>query len=83
MAGRRPEHSDVEVLRLFEGGPPVRFTAEIAEQLGMSPQGAHKRLDKLRERGLINEHDPGTSSVWWPTEEGRERIKEHATARSD
>lgn len=59
MAGRRPKHTDKEVLELFRSGPPVRFTDEIADGLDMSSQGAYKRLTKLQERGLIEKHTTG------------------------
>jgi predicted transcriptional regulator len=62
-------------LSLFDGGPPVRFTDEIAEELDMSSQGAYKRLTKLQERGLIEKHTTGQAAVWWPTAEGRALIE--------
>jgi predicted transcriptional regulator len=70
MVGRKPRHTDQEILRMFHGGPPVRFTDEMADNLNMSQQGAYKRLTKLQERGLVEKHTTGQAAVWWLTELG-------------
>jgi hypothetical protein len=74
MVGRKARHTDQEVLRMFHGGPPVRFTDEIADDLNMSQQGAYKRLTKLQEMGLVDKHTTGQAAVWWVTELGHTKL---------
>jgi predicted transcriptional regulator len=51
---------------------PVTGTADVADRLGMSTQGASKRLRELASEGRIATDTIGQSRIWWVPEEGRE-----------
>ena len=75
MGGRPPETADREYLRLFvDTDDPVLFTSEIAEAVGVTQQGAFKRLAQLREQGFVDAKK-GEERVWWLTDRGRERTE--------
>jgi len=70
MAGRPPETSDEQYLRLFEAaGDPVLFTSEVAAEFDVTQQGAYNRLSELRDRGLLDSKK-GQERAWWLTERG-------------
>ena len=75
MAGRPPETSDGEYLRLIDtaAGPAV-FTSEIAEAVGVSQQGAFARLSALRDDGLVDSKK-GNERIWWLTETGKRQVR--------
>ena len=74
MGGRPPETQDSEYLALFaDSDDPVLFTSEVAEAFDVTQQGAFKRLQALREEGLL-ESKKGQERVWWLTTAGRDRV---------
>lgn len=77
MAGRKKETSDIEILKAVASSPdPVVVTSELEDELGMTRQGIHKRLEKLQEAGFVNSAMKSASRVWWITDAGRKRIYE-------
>jgi len=71
MAGRDKEVADVEFLLVFLADPaPVLTAAEIGEQIGITRQGAHSRLESLEQRGFVDSAMKASARVWWLTEEG-------------
>jgi predicted ArsR family transcriptional regulator len=71
VAGRDKEVADVEFLLVFLADPaPVMTAAEIGEQVGMTRQGGHARLESLEERGFVNSAMKASARVWWLTEDG-------------
>lgn len=75
MAGRKQTVSDTEILEYFADSPdPVLGTAEIAELLDFSKQGARKRLYALAEKGLLNYKRVGGSPAFWLTAAGEEKL---------
>jgi DNA-binding Lrp family transcriptional regulator len=67
MGGRRPVIDDEEFIRIVESAsdPPVVSTPEVADELGMSPEGALKRLDQLKDEGRIHGRVFGNVKLWW------------------
>jgi hypothetical protein len=69
--------SDAEILRYIrDSDAPVAGTSEIADAFGYSTNtGAKKRLDALREAGLIDGTQLGRVWAWWITDAGRDEIR--------
>ena len=63
------EVSDNDVLKVFDAADAPFLTAgEIADALPLSQSGANYRLNKMRERGLVDRKETGARSVgWWAT----------------
>lgn len=59
--------SDEDILWLFEtSNEPIHGAGEIAEDLNLSRQQAHRRLESLEEEGYLRRLDVGPQSVvWW------------------
>jgi predicted ArsR family transcriptional regulator len=71
MAGREKEVPDVQFLLAFlADAAPVMTAAEIGDQVGMTRQGAHSRLESLEQRGLVDSALKASARVWWLTESG-------------
>jgi hypothetical protein len=71
MAGRDKQTPDVDFLLAFLADPaPVLTAAEMGEQVDMTRQGAHARLEELQARGLVASDMKSGSRVWWLTSEG-------------
>lgn len=68
--------SDEEILEfLADTAPPAVSSTEIADAVGMSASGVKIRLEKLRDRGLVNDHATGASRIWWLTDAGEDRVQ--------
>ena len=50
---------------------PVLGTVDIADEIGMSQQGATKRLSDLKDSGHLHTDKIGQARVWWLTDKGR------------
>jgi DNA-binding IclR family transcriptional regulator len=84
MAGRDKEVEDVAFLLAFLADPtPVLTAAEISEQVGMTRQGAHARLESLEEKGLVGSAMKASARVWWLTEEGGRKAATDVQPDSD
>lgn len=59
--------TDEEILSFMRESPDPAFTAgEIAEAVGMSPEGVSNRLADLEQRGEVYRKKPGRRTViWW------------------
>lgn len=58
------EHSDAEVLAAVRAHSPAA-TSEVASELGMTRQGADRRLRQLREEGRVASKKIAASLVWF------------------
>jgi predicted ArsR family transcriptional regulator len=68
--------SDEEILEfLADTAPPAVSSTEIADAVGMSASGVKIRLEKLRDRGLVNDHATGASRIWWLTDASEDRVQ--------
>ena len=77
MAGRKKTVSDSEILSLFaESTDPVLGTAEVAETLDFSIQGARQRLYDISDKGHLDFKKIGGSPAFWLTPEGEEALTE-------
>jgi len=92
-AGRfAPEHTDDELLAAVRAHEPAA-TSEVAEEVGMTRQGADRRLRRLRDAGRVNSKKIGASLVWFDTdadpvedtddESGRTRRESAPTTSAD
>lgn len=64
--GRRPKVTDGEIIGVFESaGEPVLTTAEVANGLDIGPRATLKRLDSLRDEGILESKRVGSGRVWW------------------
>ncbi|MDQ2055961.1 MarR family transcriptional regulator [Halobellus sp. H-GB7] len=73
MADVDYKQSDVKYIREMILSPdPVVTAVELAEEVGVSQQAAHSKLEDLEERGLVESKAVGSRAVvWWLTVEGR------------
>jgi len=64
--------SDIRYLTVIVTDPdPVMTATEIADELGISQQAAHRKLSDMEERGLLKSKKTGARSrVYWPTTDG-------------
>lgn len=68
-----PEHTDAEILAAVRAHEPAG-TSEVAEAVGMTRQGADRRLRRLREAGQVHSKKIGASLVWYaPVQEDTRR----------
>lgn len=66
MAGRPPDVSDEEILRVFQqSADPVLFTGEVADSLPIERDGTRMRLNELEEEGRLKKKRRGNVIVWW------------------
>lgn len=80
--GRGRDVSDVELLAAVLGAPdPVATAGEVGDAVGISRQGADKRLRALEEQGLMQSVKKG-SRLWWLTDDGLQQLGA-AAAQSD
>jgi len=82
--GRGRDVSDVELLAAVLAAPdPVATAGEIGDAVGISRQGADKRLRALEEAepALVQSVKKG-SRLWWLTDAGLQRLGA-AAAQSD
>ena len=67
-----PEHTDAEILAAVRAHEPAA-TSEVANEVGMTRQGADRRLRRLRDEGEVNSKKIGASLVWFaPKQDGEE-----------
>lgn len=59
----KPEHSDNEFVRAITEHEPAG-TKEVADELGITRQGADYRLRRLEEDGKVSKKKVGNSLVW-------------------
>ncbi len=62
-----PEHTDDEILAAVRAHEPAG-ASEVADEVGMSRQGADRRLRRLRDAGRVSSKKVGASLVWFDTE---------------
>ena len=49
-----------------QSGEPVLTATEVADQLGITQQGAHHKLQRAHERGAVEKKKVGARAVvWW------------------
>lgn len=55
-----------EILAVFKREQdPVLSANEVAEAVGMTPQGAYYRLENLKESGKLKRKSLGRDIAWW------------------
>jgi DNA-binding IclR family transcriptional regulator len=69
-SGRKPKMSDDELVELVRtsddwAGRPFTTAPELADRVGMSRQGVHRRLQTLVKEGRIEKYKSGQSAVYW------------------
>lgn len=69
MSEPRPQLNE-DLKRVFaEADDPVLTAVEVADELGITQQGAHAKLTRAHERGLVERKKTGSRSVvWWVVE---------------
>lgn len=70
------EHTDDEILAAVRAHEPAA-TSEVADEIGMTRQGADRRLRQLRDHGRVNSKKIAASLVWFAPKapERRERAE--------
>ena len=64
---REKEIDDDQIMALFdESNAPYMTASELADEVGMSRQGMHKRLIDLAEAGRLKRKKSGRTVGWWP-----------------
>ena len=59
--------SDDELLSVFERHDAPYMTAgDVADEIGMSRQGVHERLQDLADDGRLESKTNGRHRGWWP-----------------
>lgn len=75
MAGRKPQTTDREILKAIALSPhPVVVTSELTDELEMTRQGIHRRLEDLEGKGYVESAMKAASRVWWLTDDGRKYL---------
>jgi len=46
-------------------GRPFVTASDVAEEVGMTRQGVHRRLENLHEAGELRKYKPGRGVIWW------------------
>jgi DNA-binding Lrp family transcriptional regulator len=64
-----PEHTDTDILAAVRAHEPAA-TSEVAAEVGMTRQGADRRLRRLRDTGRVNSKKIGASLVWFVRDHG-------------
>ena len=59
-----PEHTDAEILAAVRAHEPAA-TSEVAGEVGMTRQGADRRLRRLRDEGRVSSKKIGAALVWF------------------
>lgn len=67
-----PDHSDAEVLAAVRTHEPAA-TSEVGDELGITRQGADRRLRRLRDEGRVKSKKIGASLVWFDATGGGQR----------
>jgi len=62
------EHEDSDFVNAVRKHEPAT-TAEVAEEVGISRQGADYRLRQLEDRGCVESKKPGHDLIWMSAEE--------------
>lgn len=83
-AGRfTPDHTDADVLAAVRAHEPAA-TSEVGDELGISRQGADRRLRQLRDEGRVASKKIGASLVWFDaSDSGDTERREAGAARAD
>lgn len=78
MARGSATANDISYLRVFVEHPdPVLTATEVADELDVSQQAAHKKLKALQDSGFLRSKKTGSRSrAWWITTDGREVYRE-------
>jgi predicted transcriptional regulator len=77
-SGRKKDVSDIQILAAVLASPdPVATSGEVGEQVGITRQGAHTRLQDLEDQALVESVKKGTR-LWWLTDAGLDRIGDEA-----
>lgn len=77
-----PEHTDEDVLAAVRAHEPAA-TSEVADELGITRQGADRRLRKLRDEGRVNSKKIAASLVWFGVAETAPQEASQHTGRGD
>ena len=61
--------TEQDILKVFDAtDDPFLTASEIAEQLPVSRQAVHHRLEQMREKGLVDKKKTGARGAgWWAT----------------
>jgi DNA-binding Lrp family transcriptional regulator len=78
----QPTASEQEVITAIEKHSPAA-TSEIAEEIGMTRQGADARLRRLHEAGVVDKKKIGASLVWFIDTDTNTRDDTDTDARKD
>lgn len=78
-----PDHSDADVLAAVRAHEPAA-TSEVGDELGISRQGADRRLRQLREESRVASKKIGASLVWFDASSGADtQRRETGAERAD
>jgi DNA-binding MarR family transcriptional regulator len=65
--GRDRSTDDIDFMEaICDARGPAAGTAEIAEIVEMTRQGASHRLNQLEAKGVVRSKDAGGVTIWWP-----------------
>lgn len=64
------EVTDEQILDQFhESDDPALIAPEVAEQLPLTRQRVHERLEELLDAGKVGTKKPSRDRMWWVTED--------------
>lgn len=67
--GRQPLVEDDVIIETISHHPERVVTAqEISDIVGLERQSVNKRLNDLRDRGILSRKQTGSGHVWWVSE---------------
>jgi predicted ArsR family transcriptional regulator len=75
--GPDPSVPDTAYIRaITEDRKPVMGTQQIADKVGLSRVAATRHLERMEDNGLLHSGKAGSTTVWWPTPEGRAHLQD-------
>lgn len=66
---------DVILTEIYLKDDPVVVASEVAQEIDMTRQGVHKRLQKLTEGDWLCTKKPGRDRLYWLTDDGSDRAR--------
>lgn len=78
--GRKPEVSDVEILREFMlTAEPFLHPTELVGEFGIeSRQGIYNRFVELEDEGFLDSKKTAGTRNWWITDAGRRYVADNS-----
>lgn len=65
MAARNQQVADDDILTLFRQSNVPMTAPELAQDLPITRQGVHKRLQQMADDGTLQKKETGSATIYW------------------